>query len=440
MLTVNPLKVDGRNQMKEIANEKGWLKDADAIEIGENDDDYDEYIAFANSFSEQFKYVVSFVEGNHRFIIITHSILGLAAIPTTVFDGKSGVPVTNEHLGVKPTAEKRNYLETVKELLKDEEGNNAFSRHLNIEIITAKKDATKERTAAKLSLECLRSASAEVSEVRNNSSKMNNFDQLKVLFASVNTADKSDSKPCSIHIAGIEMTKDDFYVNFDPEEFMEKHESLQPYFRNPNLHFQLLDLVTLKKNGTTNSVIMKGRPAAVFEEIRYKKPKSTTNEDGTVTVTDDYYVLKCRDMFLWYSIIWTNEKHFKPTDPKPLEVLCKAYYLAVNEKVDNILAPSWNDSKFESLPERVREVVDVNVLTDDDKNNRGRPGTGSVEAQLNAVNEMMYHMIITSEYTDNKQLLMQVVDKLSGEFGKDAEAQRVHLGKCKRTTLYIMEH
>ena len=453
--SANPTTQSGRDTMMKKAKENKWLYDPEQIINETTGDKYKDYIVFARTFRQQFRYILSFAEGNHRLIALIYALLALAPLPNvklidqyqrnddTVIEGRlndqylniDDNEVRNYTFQSSHLKQGKDYLSVIKRLLFDDENPNAFNQKLNVEIMTAKVDASKSDhgNAYALSVNNIATISSEKSTLRNSSSHQSNFDTANILIQSIQQQDEVNYEDIEcIKILTkegktVDVQLEDFR-DFDPNKFLKNYPQLKPFFKDPIRNqnkINKLVRVWLTADGTEQGKV-RGRPAAKFSEIAVKK--SAARRGGAAQLHPKLFNLQVMDMFLWYTLIWQNELYFRPQERKQVnELLCKAYYFARFEKSDNII-PNWNENKYNALPDAVTEIVSSDWLIDDSKNNKARPGFGSEPAMENAVTMLMYHAIVTSDYINDKDLLKGVFDKVKEDFKTPSE-QRVHLGK-----------
>ena len=457
--SANPTTKSGRDTMMKIAKENRWLYDPEKIINDTTDDKYHDYIVFARTFRQQFRYILSFAEGNHRLIALIYAMLALVPLPNvklidqyqrnndTVTEGR----LNDQYLNIDENevrnytfqsshlSKKKDYLSVIKHLLLDNENPNAFNQKLFVEIMTAKVNASNSvhGNAYALSLNNIATISSDISTLRNNSSHQSNFDLANTMIQSIQqqeTVNYEDIE-CIKIIAGKGKTVDvqfNDFEDFDPNKYLKNYPQLKPFFEDPirnQSNINHLVRVWLAKDGTDQGKV-RGRPAAKFNEITVRQ--KTGGRGTSAQLHQKLFNLQVMDMFLWYTLIWQNESYFRPQERKQVNgMLCKAYYYARYEKSDNIV-PNWNKSKFQELPDAVRKTIDPNWAVDTGTNTKARPGFGSDHAMENAVTMLMYHAIVTSDYINDKNLLKGVFDRVKEDFKTPSE-QRVHLGKlpCK---------
>ena len=149
------------------------------------------------------------------------------------------------------------------------------------------------------------------------------------------------------------------FLQFDPTKFLDKYKPLMPFFNNPIQNHRLKDEYV--KLWTKS----KGAASGRLEEIFAKKPDRGKNKSITM---DERFGLRVVDISLWYTLVWINETHFRWSDaPTVKKILCKAYYLALFEKTENISC-GWNAINWKALTEKVRDEIDENLLVDCGKN------------------------------------------------------------------------
>ena len=420
----NPMKLTDRKFMVDTAKKYDWLMNPDAnINCGTNDNNHKEYWTFAKEFSENFKFVISFMEGNHRLLVILYTIMGLAALPHVplMHESREENRITKRyleltdkefsHYNVKATSEDNNYMTKIKDLMSSPTGTNMLTRLLHLNIYVPTVAATPECTAADR-MPILKEISIEISNKRNNSSEQTNLDKLSALWKEVTNWDNDDEKSnLAFYIHEKLLSDEEFRDKFDPIQLSLELSKLKKFWKDPNQYRHLL------------TTIIAVHPATNLpNEPRYTgRPRSTMllTTSPLPNFTKSYQPMW--DFLLFYELIWTNQAYFRDSgaELEPVKILTKAYYMSRWIR-SNIMAP-WSKAEWDEMPQGwknyVEEIGEEHEYIGDPNTGGSKPGCGSKTAQINAISVLHFHMIQACEIGNKRKLLASVIDRMKADFG-----------------------
>ena len=422
----NPMKLADRKFMVDTAKKYDWLRDPDAdIDCGTNDNNHKEYWTFARAFSENFKFVITFMEGNHRLLVILYTIMGLAALPHVplMHESRKENRITKRyldlsdkefsHYNVKATDEDKDFTKKIEKLMSSALDTNMLTRCLHLNIYVPTVEATPKYTAAHRT-PILKEISIEISNKRNNSSEQTNLDKLSALWKEVTNWDNDDERDDLLFYMEEELLSDTaFRVEFDPQQFPLEFPMLKKFWEDPNQYRHEL---------TTKIAVHPETNLPSKPEPRYTgRPRSTMllTTSPLPNFTKSYQPMW--DLLLFYELIWTNQAYFGDygVELEPVKVLTKAYYMSRWIRT-NIMAP-WSNAEWEEMPtgwkNYVEEIGEEHEYIGDPNTGGSKPGCGSKTAQINAISVLQFHMIQACEIGNEPQLLANVIDRMKADFG-----------------------
>lgn len=437
----NPTKVDDRKFMVEVAKKNDWFINPDVnIDCGSDDNDHTQYWTFAKEFSENFKFVITSIEGNHRVMVICYTLMGLTPSPIVPLTHESReahritkryLDLPNEQLttcNIRPTETDDNYLDNIKKMMAQEPNTNMLTKYLYINIYTPTTEASPIYKAPALT-ENLIGISKEISGNRHNSSESTNMDGITPLIKDITTSKRwSDrGEDLTFFINDVEIRQTDFFNRFNPQQFRDTHQKLNDFFEDPNEKRKRLNrwvtVQALQSENTENAeTVFRGRPMSTMQLTTSPVPKP---------------VLKYQpmwDMLLLYQLLWTNESYFNSEKMNTVKILAKAHYMA--RWIRSNIVMGWGNKEWDKMStdwkEYVKDYDDKSNYIGTDDTGGTRPGCGLDAAQINAVTVLQFHMIQACEIGDKTDLLAKVIDRMKTDFSsKNAKKdQPTLLSKC----------
>lgn len=436
----NPFKVKDRKFMVDTATNNGWFLDPDlVIDCGSKDDDHDEYWAFAKAFADNFKFVITFIEGNHRMLVILYTLMGLAPLQNVplLHESRKENRITRRFLeltsdemnytNIKPTEKDEDFLPIIKKMI-TENNANMLTRYLYVNAYAPTKKSTPAYSAKNMVSATLKNISVQISNNRNHSSEQTNLDQLTDLYQDVATPTDQDwpgsNGQITLFVNGKHVDGNYFSKEFDPIQFPNDFPKLEKFFDNPNLyHLKLKKWIQLLHEVGTTAQSYRGRPPSTFD----------LTDTTMLKAKMDY--LPMWDMLLLYQLLWTNESYFGNGEKiDRAKILAKAYYMAMWIRLHPVF--SWKDPSWNKMPQNWRQWVEnydekINYIGQDNGGG-SRPGMATPLGQTNAVTVFHFHMIQACEIGNKPKLLAKVIDRMKTDFGGGCgrKEQLIYISKC----------
>jgi len=402
----NPMKLADRKFMVDTAKKYDWLRDPNAnINCGTNDNN------------------ITFMEGNHRLLVILYTLMGLAALPHVplMHESRKENRITKRyldltdkefsHYNVKATDEDKDFTKKIENLMSSAPDTNMLTRFLHLNIYVPTVAATQECKAADRT-PILKEISIEISNKRNNSSEQTNLDKLSDLWKEVTNWDNDDERSdLAFYIKEELLSEAAFHDEFDPQQFPFKFSILKNFWNDPNQY----------RHQLTNGIAVHTATNLPNEPRYTGRPRSTMllTTSPLPNFTKSYQPMW--DLLLFYELIWTNQAYFGDSgvELEPVKVLTKAYYMSRWIRT-NIMAP-WSNAEWEEMPKGwknyVEEIGEEHEYIGDPNTGGSKPGCGSKTAQINAISVLQFHMIQACEIGDEPQLLANVIDRMKADFG-----------------------